>query len=278
MKTNLLMMAVAAGIVGLSGAASAEIVTVTYTGPVIEITSGDGITPASEGDTLVATYVFNLPNATETMIDPMTGGFAFGPYGSFATASLTVSGVAAPLPAFATGQINGAKPRLRHRKRPRRRSHRRRSGHPIDHFSGWLGLLLESRCAHGHLVQSVWRRRSDNPAQDRCRRLPGKRRHKCERDRVVLVSGSRAVHLGHDAHRLRGLWRLRLSRQARRRDARGLGLGRRDFAGRRCGDVRGGCRKCPRVANNVPAAADRDRRVLGDVLPLGRPVPHPSTM
>jgi PEP-CTERM motif len=108
MKTNLLMMAVSAGIVGLSGAASAEIVTVTYTGPVIEITPGDGITPASQGDTLVATYVFNLPNATETMIDPMTGGFAFGPYGSFATASLTVSGVAAPLPAFATGQINGA--------------------------------------------------------------------------------------------------------------------------------------------------------------------------
>jgi hypothetical protein len=56
MKTKLLMMAAAAGIVGLSGAASAEIVTATYTGPVIEITPGDRITPASEGDTLVATY------------------------------------------------------------------------------------------------------------------------------------------------------------------------------------------------------------------------------
>jgi PEP-CTERM motif len=107
MKTNLLMTAVAAGVLGLSVAAYADTVTVIYSGSAIEITPGDGIPPASEGESLVATYVFNLPNATDTMIDQMTGGFAFGPYGSFATASLTVGGVAALLPAFANGELTG---------------------------------------------------------------------------------------------------------------------------------------------------------------------------
>jgi hypothetical protein len=107
-KTNLLMMTIAAGVLGLSGAASAEIVTVTYTGPVILVSDAGGSLPAaSEGDTLIATYEFNLPNATNTIIDPMDGGFAFGPYGSFATASLTINGVAATLPTFATGQLTG---------------------------------------------------------------------------------------------------------------------------------------------------------------------------
>jgi PEP-CTERM motif len=107
-KSNLLMMVVAAGVFGASAAAYADIVTVTYTGPVILVSDANGTLPsASEGDTLVATYVFNLPNATNTMIDPMDGGFAYGPYGSFAPASLTINGVAAALPAFATGQLTG---------------------------------------------------------------------------------------------------------------------------------------------------------------------------
>ncbi len=107
MKTNLLMMTIAAGVLGQSGAASAEIVTVTYTGSVLLVTGGAGIPSASERDTLVATYVFNLANATDSLIDPMTGGFSAGPYGSFVTASLTVNGVAALLPAFTTGELTG---------------------------------------------------------------------------------------------------------------------------------------------------------------------------
>ena len=108
MKTSLLMTTIAAGLFGLSGAASADIVTVTYTGPVILVSDAGGTVPAaSEGDTLVASYVFNLPNATDTLIGPTDGGFAFGPYGSFVTASLTINGVAALLPAFATGQLTG---------------------------------------------------------------------------------------------------------------------------------------------------------------------------
>ena len=71
------------------------------------VTPADGIPSASAGDTLVATYVFDLPNATNTVIDPNDGGFAFGPYGSFATASLTINGVAATLPTFTTGQLTG---------------------------------------------------------------------------------------------------------------------------------------------------------------------------
>jgi hypothetical protein len=71
------------------------------------VTSGAGIPLASEGDTLVATYVFNLDNATASIIDPTDGGFASGPYGSFVTASLTVNGVAAVLPVFATGELTG---------------------------------------------------------------------------------------------------------------------------------------------------------------------------
>jgi PEP-CTERM motif len=107
MKTSLLMTAIAAGVLGLSGTALAETVTVTYTGPVTLAPGGAGIPPASEGQTLVATYVFNLANATDSIIDPTTGGFSFGPYGSFVTASLTVNGFTALLPAFTTGQING---------------------------------------------------------------------------------------------------------------------------------------------------------------------------
>jgi PEP-CTERM motif len=106
MKTKLLMMTIAAGVLGLSGAASAEIVTVAYTGTVDLITDNGGLPPVSDGDTLVATYVFNLPNATNTGILP-TGGFADGPYGSFVTASLTINGTAAALPAFATGELTG---------------------------------------------------------------------------------------------------------------------------------------------------------------------------
>jgi hypothetical protein len=107
MKTNLLMMSIAAGIFGLSGAASAEIVTVTYTGPVTLVSNANGGVPsASDGDTLVATYVFNLDNATDSDIGT-TGGFSSGPYGSFVTASLTVNGVAGVLPAFPTGELTG---------------------------------------------------------------------------------------------------------------------------------------------------------------------------
>jgi len=108
MKTNYLMMSIAAGVFGLSGAASAETVTVTYTGPVILVSdAGGGVPAASEGDTLVATYVFNLANATDTLIDPTTGGFSSGPFGSFVTASLTVNGFATLLPAFTTGELTG---------------------------------------------------------------------------------------------------------------------------------------------------------------------------
>jgi PEP-CTERM motif len=107
MKSRFLMMTVAAGVIGLSGAASAEIVTVAYTGPVILIGGTEGIPPASVGDTLVATYVFNLDSATDSVIDPVTGGSAGGPYGSFVTASLTVNGVAAVLPDFTTGSLDG---------------------------------------------------------------------------------------------------------------------------------------------------------------------------
>ena len=106
MKTSLLMMTIAAGVFGLSGAASAEIVTVAYAGTVELITDNGGLPSVSDGDTLVATYVFNLPNATDTDIGP-TGGFSSGPYGSFVTASLSINGDAAALPAFSTGQING---------------------------------------------------------------------------------------------------------------------------------------------------------------------------
>ena len=125
MKTSLLMMTIAAGSFGLSGAASADTVTVTYTGPVILVSAADGIPSASEGDTLVATYVFDLPNATDTMIGPTDGGFAFGPYGSFVTASLTINGVAATLPAFATGQLTG-ETTSSIRDRPQRKRQRQR--------------------------------------------------------------------------------------------------------------------------------------------------------
>ena len=64
MKTNLLMMTIAAGVLGLSGAASAEIVTATFTGSVTSVLEeADGLPPASEGDSLVATYVFDTDQA-----------------------------------------------------------------------------------------------------------------------------------------------------------------------------------------------------------------------
>jgi PEP-CTERM motif len=107
MKTSLLMTTIVAGIFGLSAAAYADIVTVTYTGSVMLVTPGAGIPSASEGDTLVASYVFNLDKATNITVDPTTGGTANGPYGSFVTASLTVDGVAALLPAFTMGELTG---------------------------------------------------------------------------------------------------------------------------------------------------------------------------
>ena len=74
MKTSLLMMMVAAGVLGLSGAASAEIMTATFTGTVNFVFDPDGGLPAaSEGDTLVATYVFNPANAIDTNILPTSG-------------------------------------------------------------------------------------------------------------------------------------------------------------------------------------------------------------
>jgi PEP-CTERM motif len=107
-KTNLLIMSIAAGVLGLSGAASAEIVTATFTGPVIFVLNPDGgLPPASEGDAFVATYVFNLANATDTLIDPTTGGFSSGPYGSFVTATVSVNGTTGALPAFTTGELTG---------------------------------------------------------------------------------------------------------------------------------------------------------------------------
>jgi hypothetical protein len=107
-KTKLLMMTIAAGMFGLSGAASADTVTVTYTGTVNLVVDPDGGLPgASDDDTVVATYVFNLANATDTLIDPTDGGFSAGPYGSFVTASFTVNGVAGALPVFTSGQLTG---------------------------------------------------------------------------------------------------------------------------------------------------------------------------
>ncbi len=109
MKTGLLMMTMAAGVLGLSGAASAEIVTATFTGSVTSVfDSGGGLPPASEGDTLVATYVFDLANADNTTIDPITGGYTAGPYGSFVTASLSINGVvSSPVPGFTSGELIG---------------------------------------------------------------------------------------------------------------------------------------------------------------------------
>jgi hypothetical protein len=107
MKTKFLMMTITAGVLGLTGAASAGTVTATFTGTVNFVFDLDGGLPStSEGDTLVATYVFNLDNATNTNIGP-TGGFSFGPYGPFATASLTINGTAGALPIFTTGELTG---------------------------------------------------------------------------------------------------------------------------------------------------------------------------
>jgi hypothetical protein len=86
-KTTLLMMTIAAGMLGLSGAAYADIVTATFTGTVNFVFDETGGLPsASEGDTLVASYVFDTAQATDTMIDPVYGGFTYGPYGTFVTA------------------------------------------------------------------------------------------------------------------------------------------------------------------------------------------------
>ena len=107
-KTNLLIMSIGAAVLGLPAAASAEIVTATFTGTVNFVFDPDGgLPPTSEGDAFVATYVFNLANATDTLIDPMTGGFSSGPYGSFVTATVSVNGTAGALPTFTTGELTG---------------------------------------------------------------------------------------------------------------------------------------------------------------------------
>jgi hypothetical protein len=110
MKTNLLMMTIAVGVLGLSGAASAEIVTATFTGSVTSVLEeADGLPPASEGDSLVATYVFDTDQvaAESTMIGP-TGGFIGGLYFSFVTASVSINGVVAgSLPSFNGGELDG---------------------------------------------------------------------------------------------------------------------------------------------------------------------------
>ena len=107
-KSKFLMLTIAAGVLGLSGAASAEIVTATFTGTVTSVfDSGGGLPPASEGDALVATYVFDLDQATQSSLLP-TGGEISGPYGSFVTASLSVNGVvSSPLPGFTSGELTG---------------------------------------------------------------------------------------------------------------------------------------------------------------------------
>ena len=108
MKNKFLMIAVAAGALGLSGAASAEIVTATFTGTVNLVFNPDGgLPPAADGDTFVATYVFNLDNATSSNIGD-TGGFSAGPYGAFATVTVSINGTpAGSLPAFTTGELTG---------------------------------------------------------------------------------------------------------------------------------------------------------------------------
>ncbi len=107
MKSSLMIMAVAAAAFGLSNAASAEIVTATFTGTVNFVFNSDGGLPsASQGDTLVATYVFDLSQATQSSIIP-TGGFFSGPYGSFASASVTINGLKGALPTFTTGELTG---------------------------------------------------------------------------------------------------------------------------------------------------------------------------
>ena len=73
-KINLLMMSIAAAVLGLPAAASAEIVTATFTGTVNSVFDPDGGFPASEA-TLVATYVFNLANATGRTSCPRPAGF-----------------------------------------------------------------------------------------------------------------------------------------------------------------------------------------------------------
>ena len=109
-KSKSLMITIAATFIGQAAAAYADTVTVTYTGTVTVVANANGgLPPASDGDTLVATYVFNLDDATvsdatDSDIGP-NGGFYSGPYGSFVTASLTVNGVAAVLPAFTAGEI-----------------------------------------------------------------------------------------------------------------------------------------------------------------------------
>jgi hypothetical protein len=112
MKTNLLMMTIAAGVLGLSGAASAEIVTATFTGSVTSVfDSQEGLPPASEGESLVAAYAFDTDQAAplSTLIDP-TGGFIGGLYYSFVTASVSINGVVNGLaagPFFNGGELDG---------------------------------------------------------------------------------------------------------------------------------------------------------------------------
>jgi hypothetical protein len=108
MKTSLLTMTIAAGMLGLSDAASAEILTATFTGSVTSVFDSDGGLPsASQGDTLVASYVFDLDEATGSSLLP-TGGEISGPCGSFVTTSVSINGVVSnPLPGFASGELTG---------------------------------------------------------------------------------------------------------------------------------------------------------------------------
>jgi hypothetical protein len=113
MRTRLLIMTIATGVCSLPAAASAEIVTATFTGSVTSVLEegGEGLPPASEGDPLVATYVFDTDQAgaVSTMIGP-TGGFIGGLYYSFVTATVSVNGVFDDFtagPFFDGGELDG---------------------------------------------------------------------------------------------------------------------------------------------------------------------------
>jgi hypothetical protein len=109
MKTNMLMMTIAASLLGLPAAASAEMVTATYTGSVTSVfNSAGGLPSAAEGDSIVATFVFDLDQSTGSSFFTGDGGEISGPSGSFVTASLTINGVVTTaLPPFNTGELIG---------------------------------------------------------------------------------------------------------------------------------------------------------------------------
>jgi PEP-CTERM motif len=108
-KSSLLIVTMAAGALALPAAASAETVTATFTGSVTSVfDSAGGLPSASEQDPLVATYVFDLANATGSQFIPNGGGEISGPYGSFVAAAVTVNGVVAgALPPFNSGELIG---------------------------------------------------------------------------------------------------------------------------------------------------------------------------